>query len=70
MCRPAEEGISHLQDAQNLVRGLGLAQDLVRGPGLAKEVLGAAQDQNDSAEGAIILQKPPGSTLRRSHVGQ
>ena len=30
MCRPAQEGISHLQDAQDLVRGLGLAQDLVR----------------------------------------
>ena len=30
MCRPAQEGISHLQDAQDLVHGLGLAQDLVR----------------------------------------
>ena len=30
MSRPAQEGISHLQDAQDLVRGLGHAQDLVR----------------------------------------
>ena len=30
MSRPAQEGISHLQDAQDLVPGLGLAQDLVR----------------------------------------
>ena len=30
MSRPAPEGISHLQDAQDLVPGLGLAQDLVR----------------------------------------
>ena len=30
MCRPEQGGISHLQDAQDLVRGLGLAQDLVR----------------------------------------
>ena len=29
MCRPAQEGISHLQDAQDLVRGQSLAQDLV-----------------------------------------
>ena len=29
MCRLAQEEISHLQDAQDLVRGLGLAQDLV-----------------------------------------
>ena len=29
MCRPAQDGISHLQDAQELVRGLGLAQDIV-----------------------------------------
>ena len=30
MFRLAQEGISHLQDAQDLVHGLGLAQDLVR----------------------------------------
>ena len=30
MSRPAPEGISHLQDAQDLVPGLGHAQDLVR----------------------------------------
>ena len=30
MRRPAQEGISHLQGAQDLVHGLGRAQDLVR----------------------------------------
>ena len=30
MCRLAQEGMTHLQDAQDLVHGLGLAQDLVR----------------------------------------
>ena len=29
MCRLAQEGISHLQDAQDLVPGLGHAKDLV-----------------------------------------
>ena len=30
MCRLAQKGMTHLQDAQDLVHGLGLAQDLVR----------------------------------------
>ena len=36
----------------------------VYGPRPAKEVLGAAQDQNDTAEGAIILQNQLNNNLK------
>ena len=59
MCRLAQEGISHLQDSQDLVRGLGLAQDLVcpadekslpfflvRGQGLAQDLVCPADEKS------------------------
>ena len=41
-----QAGISHLQDAQDLVRGLGLAQDLVRGLGLAQYLVRPAYEKS------------------------
>ena len=46
MFRLAQEGISHLQDAQDLVHGLGLAQDLVRGLGLAQDLVRPADEKS------------------------